>query len=337
MTSVSVIIPTYNRAHLLEGTLRSFAKQDYERQSYELIVADNGSSDATRQVVEHLMEELPVRIRYVFEPRRGVHFARNSAAKLADGDILYFTDDDMVADSALLREIVGVFSLDPRIGVATGRIFPHFEVTPPEWVDRCLFNAYLSLSAREMPEELLVSSEDMVFSCHQAVRRQVFFASGGFNPENTGGIWIGDGETGLNMKIRAAGYLFAYTAKSVIYHIIPRERMTLSYLIRRIGNQGYCDSFTAYRRHRSRQGIVNDLVRRNTYGWARLIAITLIMILLRRESVHFIPARVSYLIKRNRYDIRLLFDDTFRTIAEIDDWLADDVPDTSLLFTRGRL
>jgi hypothetical protein len=79
------------------------------------------------------------------------------------------------------------------------------------------------------------------------IRREVFFQTGGFNPENTKGVWIGDGETGLNIKIREKGYKFAFTRKSVIQHIIPASRTTQSYLNKRLTNQGNCDMYTYYR------------------------------------------------------------------------------------------
>ena len=45
-----------------------------------------------------------------------------------------------------------------------------------------------------------------IYSCHQAIRRIAFFESGGFNPENTKGTWIGDGETGLVKKLESNGF-----------------------------------------------------------------------------------------------------------------------------------
>ena len=46
-------------------------------------------------------------------------------------------------------------------------------------------------------EDLIISGNDCgVYSCHQALRRDAFIAAGGYNPENTAGEWIGDGETG---------------------------------------------------------------------------------------------------------------------------------------------
>lgn len=318
---ISVIIPTYNRSHLLPVTLDSFLAQKYPHDHYEIIISDNNSGDNTREISSRYVANTAVPVKYIFEQRQGVHYARNSAAMQARGEILYFTDDDMIAEPDLLINLVKVFNLDPRIGCATGKILPRFEIPPPQWVERCLINSYLSLTDRDKPEKLVISADDMVFSCHQAVLRDAFFKAGGFNPENTAGIWIGDGETGLNIKIKSMGYLFAYTSSSVIHHIIPKERMTLGYLIRRIGNQGYCDSFTDYRNHRSRNRILPELFKRSTIGALQLLAVTLGKIVLGIESWHFMFARIAYLYNRCSYDLKLYCNNDFRKMAEIDDWL----------------
>lgn len=318
---VSVIIPTYNRAGMLPITLDSFVAQDYPQDRYEILVANNNSSDGTRQLLENYCATQP-RVKFFTESRQGVHYARNSAAKLARGEILYFTDDDMIADVRLLSELIEVFHLDPLIASATGKIIGKFDVPPPEWVRRHLINYHLSLTEPERPDELLISADDLVFSCHQAVRRGPFFECGGFNPENTAGVWIGDGETGLGIKLKQAGYKFAYTPKSVIYHMIPKSRTTMSYLIKRIGNQGNCDSYTDYRRHRSSKRLVKDLLYRNSIGFVRMIRDVLGNIRTGRESWHFLPARIAYVYKRNVYDVKLLASARFRQIVEIDDWLS---------------
>ncbi len=319
---VSVIIPTYNRGHLLSQTLDSFLAQSYPEDCFEIIVSNNNSTDDTRNVIEQYSARFP-NVRGITETRQGVHYARNSAAKIAKGDILYFSDDDMIAAPALIEEIVKVFELDPLIGCATGTIIGKFDVPPPQWVTRYLTNRYLSLTEQDKAEELVVSRNDLVYSCHEAVKRNVFFQCGGFNPENTAGVWIGDGETGLGIKIKQAGYKFAYTSKSVIYHMIPRSRTTLAYLVRRIGNQGCCDAYTEYREHRSRRGILTGILKRNTIGALRTMSFTTAKILFGRESWRFFPARIAYLHNKNRYDLKLLTDKAFRRMVEIDDWLTD--------------
>jgi glycosyltransferase involved in cell wall biosynthesis len=246
--TISIIIPTYNRAAKIKLTIDSFLEQDYDNRAYQIIVCNNNSTDSTENLIKQYVKDYPEQIIYLEEPRQGVHYARNSAAKIARGDILYFTDDDMIAKPNLLSEIVKVFEFDSQVASATGRVLPKWEIDPPEWVKQLCYNGLLSLN--DPPEDFIVSKNDCnVFSCHQAIRREVFFQSGGFNPENTAGEWIGDGETGLNLKIKELGYKFGYNGKSIIYHIIPAQRMTQAYLNKRLGNQGNCDSYTDYRKY----------------------------------------------------------------------------------------
>jgi glucosyl-dolichyl phosphate glucuronosyltransferase len=197
---VSVIIPTYNRAAMLSITLESLVEQTYPRQKYEIIVVDNNSTDATREVVEQWQERSLVPIKYLFEKRQSVHFARNVALRISKGEILYYTDDDMIADNNVLIEIVEPFEYDNRVAVITGRILPKWKQPPP--VINLCSNWLLSLQDR--PERLIIAPYDCgAFGCHQALRRSAFIESGGFNPENTSGEWIGDGETGLVIKLQA--------------------------------------------------------------------------------------------------------------------------------------
>jgi glycosyltransferase involved in cell wall biosynthesis len=246
---ITVVIPTYNRGSYIIDTIDSFLNQDY--QDFEIIVCNNNSTDNTQEVLEAYQGNSKVHL--LFEKRQGVHFARNTAAKYANGDVLYFTDDDMVATPNLLSEIVKVFELGYNVGSATGRVLPKWEVDPPKWVETLLFNHVLSLN--NPPEDLIISSYDCnVFSCHQAILREAFFQTGGFNPENVAGFWIGDGETGLNIKIKELGYKFAYIGSSVIYHRIPPYRFTHKHLSNRFENHGRCDAYTTIR---ANNGMIN--------------------------------------------------------------------------------
>jgi glucosyl-dolichyl phosphate glucuronosyltransferase len=321
---VSVIIPTYNRGNYLRLTLDSFLSQTYPNDRYEIIVSNNNSTDRTESIIRDYLNRFRS-IKMIFENRQGVHYARNSAAKTAKGDILYFTDDDMIADKDLLMEIVKPFDLDTGVGTVTGLVLPRWEADPPSWVKKYLINGYLSLTNQDMQEELIISKRDFgVYSCHQGIRRDVFFKSGGFNPENTAGVWIGDGETGLNIKMKLLGYKFAYTARAIIYHMIPESRMTLRYLLKRIGNQGFCDSYTEYRGHRNKVKIIPIMLKRNTIGVATSMGLALAKLVLGKHSWHFVPAQMAYLYKRTVYDLRLYRNDSFREMVEIDDWINND-------------
>ena len=73
---VSIIIPTYNRAHSIAYTLDSFLTQNYPGENYEIIVCDNNSTDNVKEVVLKYVEKYGEnRVRYMFEGRQGVHYA----------------------------------------------------------------------------------------------------------------------------------------------------------------------------------------------------------------------------------------------------------------------
>ena len=131
--SISVIIPTYNRSYHLEQLIKSFAEQDIDPGSYEIIVCNNNSSDDTREVMRGIQEKYSTHhITYMFEALQGVHYARNTAAKHAIGFLLYFTDDDMIATPSLLSSLIKVFDIDASIACVTGQVFPKWEADPPD-------------------------------------------------------------------------------------------------------------------------------------------------------------------------------------------------------------
>jgi len=98
--AVSVIIPTYNRAHLLGEALNSVRQQSF--QDYEIIVVDDGSEDDThRLVASHTMP-----IRYIYQENQGVARARNRAIEAATGELLAFLDSDDLWEPAFLERTV---------------------------------------------------------------------------------------------------------------------------------------------------------------------------------------------------------------------------------------
>ncbi len=257
--TVSIIIPTYNRSDFLSFTLESCINQTYPKDLYEIIVADNNSTDNTKAVVEEWKAKSGVPIKYVMETRQGAHYARNTSAKLSESEILYFTDDDMIADKNLLMNIVKIFDLDYNIAVVGGKVLPKWEFDPPEWLEKYFKNGALSLI--EKSEKLIIASYDIgIYSCHQAMLRKVLIECGGFNPDIEKDKLIGNGETGLNIKILDAGYNFAYTDEAVSHHIIPKARMTQKYLNHRFGNQANCDSFTTFRRNENSRKVLLKLI-----------------------------------------------------------------------------
>jgi glycosyltransferase involved in cell wall biosynthesis len=301
--------------------LDSLIKINYPKDGFEVIVCDNCSTDTTKKIVHDFIQaHQDFTIRYLFEGRSGVHYARNTAAKFSVGKYLYFTDDDMLFGQDVFHEVLALFSRNLLVGCVSGPVLPSWEQEPPLWVSTLYLNGYLSLSN---PSYDLDISDDysLIFSCHQMIRREVFFDSGGFNPENTKGEWIGDGETGLNIKIKSLGYKFGFTRKATIYHIIPKERLTQKYFNKRFYNQGNCDSYTHYK-----------AVLPNTFKLLSGIPVKFVFSL--KELANSLRYRFSgscrwryhyprafYWFARIRYDWRLVCDGSWRALVLRRNWL----------------
>lgn len=325
----SLIIPTYNRAEMLHYTLDSMLAQDYPQDKFEIIVCNNNSSDDTQQVIQSYVSRYPNRIVPLFEKRQGVHYARNGAAYSASGDILYYTDDDMVADKKMLSEFARFFARHPKVGSATGKVRPLWEATPPEWVLRLCDNYLLSLIDAGLHEQS-DPKDKWVFSCHQAMLRQAFFATHGFHPDFFAGELLGDGETGLNITIGKLGYHFGYTPFALTMHMIPQYRMTQEYLNKRLANQGNSDSYTEYREHHFSK---EELLARQTLHSAYLVANTESyekMLASGDIRWHLALAQVQYHLSRKKYEKRLIDDPSWREFVLKDDWLENAKDDVAL-------
>ncbi len=320
---ISIVIPTYNRNKTILKTLQSFIDIDFDKHNFEIIVSDNNSTDNTAQLVKQFIEDNKnYNIHYHFEARQGVHYARNSAAKLTKGEFLYYTDDDMIADPQIFNALLKIFETEPKVGSATGVVYPMWEVEPPEWLVKMCSNGWLSLNYSN--EEMLITDKDCgVYSCHQMMRREAFFNSGGFNPENTKGEWIGDGETGLNIKIEELGYKFGLTNKAVIYHIIPPARMTQEYLNKRLLNQGNCDSYTDYRKYKfSKLTLLAGIPSKFYKSWLNNL-LSIRFKYKKLESWRMRLAKSYYWKARAKYDWRLAFDNNWRQLVLKTDWFND--------------
>src|SRR6266516_3835456 len=79
-----------------------------------------------------------------------------------------------------------------------------------------------------------------------AIRRDVLFQVGGFNPDLVGDFFLGDGATGLNRKLWERGMVVGYVPEAIIYHHIPPQKMTVKFFRRRMANEGAADVYMRF-------------------------------------------------------------------------------------------
>ena len=118
---VSVVVINHNKKDILRRCLRSVLSLEWP--NLEIIVVDNASTDNTRQLTFDIQRK--IKVRYLYENKRGIPYARNCGVQSASGDLIVFIDDDAIADENWLKNIEIPFIRDPNIGAVGGLVRPH--------------------------------------------------------------------------------------------------------------------------------------------------------------------------------------------------------------------
>jgi len=238
---ISVIVATRDRAALLSETIEAIAGQESPGGLYEIVIVDNGSVDNTRDTVAEAARRLPVSISYVHEPRPGKSHALNTAVASARGDLLVFTDDDVLPAPGWLAAFVGAMN-DTGADFATGRILPKWEADPPAWVSPQLYGA-LSVAdggPERLPLSKGVNSQIMPMGGNLALKRHVVESVGGWNPDL--GSLQGTLRTGEDhefaLKMLDAGFAGVYEPGAAVSHRVPADRLRVGYFRRWLTTNG---------------------------------------------------------------------------------------------------
>jgi glycosyltransferase involved in cell wall biosynthesis len=179
---ISVVISTYNRVEVLPRALTSATSQDLDPEQYEVIVVDNNSTDGTREVVESLRRGgLP--LTYVFEPRQGVSYGRNTGIELASGPIVAFTDDDVRVSRDWLSTIVSVLAEHPEVACVGGKILPQWPGPVPSWLTREHWAPLALVDYGDEPVYVDANRRLCLLTANAAYRRDVLFHLGMFSPD----------------------------------------------------------------------------------------------------------------------------------------------------------
>jgi len=181
---VSVVISTYNGADSLPGALDSVLNQeDLDGVSYEIIVVDNNSHDATRAVIESFIAPGAGRLRYVFEPRQGVSYGRNAGIAAASAPIIAFFDDDVRVGRDWIRTLKRALDEHPEVDFVGGKVLPEWQTPPPSWLTEAHWSPLAIVDYGPEPVYVTAERQLCVVSANLAVRRSLFDAVGLFAPE----------------------------------------------------------------------------------------------------------------------------------------------------------
>ncbi|MGH9433787.1 MAG: glycosyltransferase family 2 protein, partial [Terriglobia bacterium] len=166
---LSVVICTLNRSRMLGKCIESLTKQQSAPWTFEVLVVDNGSTDATRGVVEAARPGLPA-LRYIYEERQGLSIARNSGMQCARASWIAYLDDDASAATGWCRAICQTFAMLAAEGKREfaclgGPVEPVFEEARPAWLSKELEEVYTILDRGELLEPFPPSQVPLGANC----------------------------------------------------------------------------------------------------------------------------------------------------------------------------
>jgi glucosyl-dolichyl phosphate glucuronosyltransferase len=278
---LSVVICTYNRGELLLPAIRSVLAQGGTTPPFELLVVDNNSSDGTRTIVEQFTRS-DSRVRYVFEPRQGLSFARNAGIRAAHGPLIAFTDDDVRVDGHWVTSVVRAFDEHPGADMVGGRVLPLWPAPPPGWLTT---EHWAPLALADHGETAIPITSDRpicLVGANLACRRSLFEAVGTFTTalqrvRNSIGS-LEDHE--FLLRVLRAGRFGVYDPRIVVHADIQPDRLERAYHRRWHAGHGHFHallrseemeqstrgSFLGVPAHLFRQAL-NDV-----WGWMRSLA-----------------------------------------------------------------
>jgi glycosyltransferase involved in cell wall biosynthesis len=231
----SVAICTYNRCKSLPKTLDSLVVMDKPEGAWELLVIDNNSSDRTAEVAHSYSERLPVN--YIVEERQGLSHARNRALKECTGDLLVFTDDDVLICKEWLNAYVTAAKQYPAVEYFGGRILPYWPQGRPGWVkdeSMPLIGGLLGHYDLGSTTRLYAENEMHPFGANFALRRRLFERLSPFNPEfGVLGKTPGRGEEAeYFQRAHTQGSVGVYVGEALCLHAVNPAHLSLEFLYR---------------------------------------------------------------------------------------------------------
>jgi len=227
---VSVVLATYNRSARLRVTLESLAslvcRPDLR---WELLIVDNNSTDSTRKVIEEFAECAGFLVRYIFEMRQGRSRALNTGIAEAKGEIIAFTDDDVLVHCDWLTNLRRTFDENGCAAVA-GRVLPQWNHAKPDWLEMDGQYAVVNFDLGDEQKEIKIPP----LGANSAFRRDVFARYGLFRLDlgvtgSEHSVTCDDTEFGL--RLIRAGEKIVYSPSAIIYHPVDPERTTKRYFL----------------------------------------------------------------------------------------------------------
>ena len=221
--TLSIVIPSYNRANELERCLRSLFLLEYPHDCLEILVVDDASTDTTSTILHPLAQEAEMHtiqlrcVRHV--QRQGVAISRNTGAEAATFDLIAYIDSDCVATPTWLNELVPLFQ-DTRIAAVGGMIRGYERRSILGRYEDTCSSLYMGGRSQQVRLEGPLT---YLPTANFVIRRSIWQSLGGFAPLTQGE------DVDFCRRILLSGASIRYIPQGIVYH---DYRTTLKFFLK---------------------------------------------------------------------------------------------------------
>ncbi len=211
---ISVVMPTYNRVDRLRRALAAFETQSVDCHDFEVVVVSDGSTDGTDGFVREA--KMPFRLIFRAQPNSGPAAARNHGARMADGDLVLFVDDDVVAQPHLIEQHLRSHAGRREPLVVIGPM-----LTPPDyrpsafvrWEQAMLYKQYDALRRGDF-----APTHRQFYTGNASMSRRLLLDIGGFDER-----FRRAEDVELAYRLADLGTRFVFNAEAIGYHYAERS------------------------------------------------------------------------------------------------------------------
>lgn len=208
LPSLSIVVPTYNRRERLGRLLRSLEEHYRRGERFELVIADDGSTDGTAEMLARFAPPYPLRV--LRHANAGPAAARNRALAVADGEVVLFLDDDVQPAEGVISRHLAVHATWDRTVVMGPMLPPSGKRLAPwlDWEARTLQKQYDAMCAG-----VYAPTPRQFYTANASVRRADALAVGGFNES-----FRRAEDVEFAYRMRDAGLRFVFLPDAAVWH-----------------------------------------------------------------------------------------------------------------------
>lgn len=234
---VAVLMATHNGGKWIGRTLESLANMNATPFGWKLVVINNGSTDATAEIVGSFHDRLPLQL--LHSPKPGKNAALNLALDHFEGELAVFTDDDVIVEPNWLLNLTQAAADEPEYAIFGGAIRPEWPQAPARWMVDWVPHGVTWTVTPPMPRG--ACAPDAVWGPNMAVRRELFRGGLRFDERigpNGSNTYPMGSETSFTRRVAALGVRCFHVPEAVVGHIIRPMQMTRDFVLGRAYRAG---------------------------------------------------------------------------------------------------